>query len=125
MRAMILDAPLRPLRLGEVPIPSPRPGQLLLRIRACGLCRTDLHIIDGELKDPKLPLIPGHQIVAEVVACGDTATRFTVGERVGVPWLGSTCGNCRYCLSGRENLCPAAHFTGYHLDGGFAEMCLS
>lgn len=123
MRAMILDARGRPPRLGDVPIPKPGPGQLLLRVRACGLCRTDLHVVDGELAEPKLPLIPGHQIVAEVVAHGAGASRFAVGERVGVPWLGFTCGSCGYCRSGRENLCPAARFTGYQIDGGFAEMC--
>src|SRR5205085_4057092 len=99
-------------------------GQLLLRVRACGLCRTDLHVVDGELKEPKLPLIPGHQIVAEVVGRGaadGAAPRFAVGDRVGVPWLGYTCGRCPYCRSGRENLCDRAQFTGYQLDGGYAE----
>jgi propanol-preferring alcohol dehydrogenase len=124
MRAMILDAPRRPLRLAEVPEPSPAPHQLLLRVRACGLCRTDLHVVDGELKEPKLPLIPGHQIVGEVIARGAAAQRFPVGARVGVPWLGSTCGHCDYCRSGRENLCKEARFTGYQIDGGFAEMCV-
>lgn len=125
MRAMILDAPGQRLRLGELPVPTPGPGQVLLRVRVCGLCRTDLHIVNGELKEPKLPLVLGHQIIAEVAACGAKAERFAVGERVGVPWLGETCGACRYCLSRRENLCPSARFTGYQKNGGFAEMCIA
>lgn len=122
---MIFDAPGRPLRLGEVAAPVPSPEQILLRVRACGLCRTDLHIVDGELAEPKRPLIPGHQIVAEVVQRGAAASRFAIGDRVGVPWLGATCGRCRYCQSGRENLCPEARFTGYQIDGGFAELCVA
>lgn len=125
MRAMILDAPNLPLCYGERHEPSVGRGELLLRVRACGLCRTDLHIVDGELKHPKLPLIPGHQIVAEVVARGEGATRFAIGERVGVPWLGWTCGQCDACKRGRENLCKLARFTGYDIDGGFAEMCVA
>ena len=103
-------------------IPLPEPGQILIRVRACGVCRTDLHVVDGELPEPKLPLVLGHQIVGEVV---DGGSRFAPGARVGVPWLGWTDGDCRYCLSGRENLCDAARFTGYHLDGGFAELAVA
>jgi propanol-preferring alcohol dehydrogenase len=121
MRAMILNSPGEPLRLTEVPAPKPEAEQVLIRVRACGVCRTDLHVVDGELRDPKLPLIPGHQIVGEVVETGEHIERFAPGDRVGVPWLGWTCGRCRYCLSGRENLCDDARFTGYQIDGGFAE----
>ena len=122
---MLLDSQPGPLRLAEVEVPSPEPGQVLLRVRACGICRTDLHIIDGELDQPKLPLIPGHQIVATVVSAGPGADRFETGERVGVPWLGWTCGQCEYCRSGRENLCERAEFTGYTVDGGYAEFALA
>lgn len=125
MRAMILDAPRRPLRFAEIPDPRPGPGQLLLRVRACGLCRTDLHVVDGELAEPKLPLIPGHQIVAEVAALGENATGYALGDRVGVPWLGGSCGHCPYCESGDENLCDNARYTGYQVDGGFAELCVA
>jgi alcohol dehydrogenase, propanol-preferring len=118
MRAMVLDAPGQPLRAGEVPEPEAGPGQVALDVMACGVCRTDLHIVDGELTDPKLPLVLGHQIVARVAGGGE---RFAPGQRVGVPWLGWTDGNCRYCRSGRENLCDRALFTGYNLDGGYAE----
>jgi len=117
MRAMILDAPGMPLRGGEVPRPVLAAGQVRLRVSACGVCRTDLHVRDGELPDPKLPLVLGHQIVGTVIE-GDG---FAPGARVGVPWLGWTCGECRYCRSGRENLCDRARFTGYTLDGGYAE----
>ncbi len=119
MRAMVLDSPGTPLRAAEIPDPKPGPGQILVTVSACGVCRTDLHIVDGELPDPALPLVPGHQVVGEVVAAGD---RFRAGDRVGVPWLGWTCGECRYCTSNRENLCDRARFTGYHLDGGYAEL---
>jgi propanol-preferring alcohol dehydrogenase len=122
MRAMVLDAPQTPLRLAEIPDPAPADGQLLLRVRACGVCRTDLHVVDGELERPKLPLVLGHQIVGEVVRGGE---RFDEGARVGVPWLGWTCGECRYCLSARENLCDNARFTGYDLDGGYAELAVA
>jgi len=117
MRAMVLDAPGRPLRLQELDDPVAGAGQLLLRVRACGVCRTDLHIVDGELDVPRLPVVPGHQIVATVA--GDEA------RRVGVPWLGWTCGACRFCRSGRENLCDRARFTGRDLDGGFAELAVA
>ena len=125
MRAMLLEAPRRPLRLADLPDPRPGPGQLLLSVHACGVCRTDLHVFDGELPDPKLPLVLGHQIVGTVVALGPDAARFALGRRVGVPWLGSTCGRCRYCRAGQENLCDSARYTGYQLDGGFAELCLA
>lgn len=128
MRALVLRAPKTPLEPADVPEPVPGPGQVLLRVRACAVCRTDLHVVDGELTEPKLPLIPGHQIVAEVVSevprDGD-APRFTPGQRVGVPWLGSTCGACEHCAGGRENLCDAARFTGYQIDGGFAELAVA
>jgi propanol-preferring alcohol dehydrogenase len=117
---MVLERPGQPLVLQELPVPEPGPGQVLLRVRACGVCRTDLHIVAGELPGPKLPLVLGHQIVGEVVRAGPGANRFVPGQRVGVPWLGWTCGECRYCRSGRENLCDRARFTGYTLDGGFA-----
>ncbi|MDI3339216.1 MAG: zinc-dependent alcohol dehydrogenase family protein [Sphaerobacter sp.] len=125
MRAMLLDAPGRPLRLAELPRPEPGPGQVLLRVRACAVCRTDLHLVAGELPDPALPIIPGHEIVGTVVAAGPGATRFAPGTRVGVPWLGWTCGTCRFCRSGRENLCDAARFTGYQLHGGYAEYTVA
>jgi propanol-preferring alcohol dehydrogenase len=122
MRAMVLDAPRRPLRPVELPDPTVTAGQMLLRVRACGVCRTDLHIVDGELSSPKVPLVPGHQIVGEVVAGGE---RFAPATRVGVPWLGWTCGECRFCRSGQENLCDRARFTGYDLDGGYAELVVA
>lgn len=121
MRAMILESVGESLRAAGVPVPVPGPGQVLLRVRACGVCRTDLHVVDGELPDPKLPLIPGHQIVGVVEETGEGAERFAAGDRVGVPWLGHTDGACRYCRSGRENLCDEARFTGYDIDGGYAE----
>jgi propanol-preferring alcohol dehydrogenase len=116
---MVLDAPGGPLREAERPTPVAEPGQVLVAVAACGVCRTDLHVVDGELPDPKLPLVPGHQVVGRVVEGGE---RFAPGDRVGIPWLGWTCGECRYCLSGRENLCDRARFTGYQLDGGYAEL---
>jgi propanol-preferring alcohol dehydrogenase len=125
MRAMFLDAPGRPLREAVVPDPVPGPGQLLLRVAACAVCRTDLHVVDGDLPDPKLPLVLGHEIVGVVEALGDGTSRFAAGERVGVPWLGFACGHCRFCESGSENLCDGARFTGYHLDGGFAERTVA
>jgi alcohol dehydrogenase, propanol-preferring len=125
MRAMILDVPGEPLRVAEVASPEPGEGQVLLRVHCCAVCRTDLHVVDGELPDPRLPLIPGHQIVGAVERIGEHTDGFTVGERVGVPWLGWTDGECRYCLSGRENLCENARFTGYQIDGGYAEYALA
>jgi propanol-preferring alcohol dehydrogenase len=121
MQAMVLEGPGRPLQLQEVPVPRPEPGQVLVKVAACGVCRTDIHIMDGELTEPKLPLIPGHEIVGTVVETGREVNAFHVGDRVGIPWLGFTCGRCRYCLKGQENLCRDARFTGYTLDGGFAE----
>ncbi len=125
MRAMILNAPHTPLHLAELPVPVPGAGQVLLKVRACGVCHTDLHILDGELAQPKLPLVLGHQIVGTVVQSGPGAQRFKMGERVGVPWLGATDGTCRYCLRGQENLCDHPTFTGYSVDGGFAEYTLA
>jgi len=122
---MLLEAAGRPLVAASVPRPEPGPRQLLLRVLACGVCRTDLHVADGDLAHPKLPLVLGHEIVAEVAARGPEAERFPLGARVGVPWLGWTCGTCRYCRSGRENLCDGARFTGYHLDGGYAEYTVA
>ena len=122
MRAMVLGAQRTPLRAAEIADPQPGAGQILLRVRACGVCRTDLHIVDGDLAQPKLPLVPGHQIVGEVVDGGE---RFEPGARVGVPWLGWTCGECRFCLADQENLCDRAHFTGYDLDGGYAELAVA
>jgi len=125
MKAMVLERPGVPLREVERPVPSPGPGQVLLRVRACGVCRTDLHVVDGELPDLGRPVVPGHQIVGEVEAVGARVDRLAAGRRVGVPWLGWTCGSCRFCASGRENLCAEARFTGYHLDGGFAEHAVA
>ena len=122
---MLLEAARQPLRKAELPRPAPGPSQLLLKVLACGVCRTDLHIVDGELRDPKLPLVLGHEIVGEVMAAGPGCERFAAGSRVGVPWLGWTCGSCRFCRSGRENLCDRARFTGYHLDGGYAEYAVA
>ncbi|WP_066378878.1 zinc-dependent alcohol dehydrogenase family protein [Anabaena sp. CA = ATCC 33047] len=125
MRAMILEATGQPLRLVDLPMPSYNSEQLLIRVHACAVCRTDLHIVDGELTQPKLPLILGHQIVGTVEAIGANVDNFHVGQRVGVPWLGYTCDRCPYCLSGRENLCDFAEFTGYNLDGGYAEYTVA
>ncbi|MGH3133332.1 MAG: zinc-dependent alcohol dehydrogenase family protein [Gaiellaceae bacterium] len=122
MRAMVLEEERQPLRLTEVPEPEPTPAQVLIRVRACGVCRTDLHIVDGDLTEPKLRLVPGHQIVGEVLAAG---RRFEAGARVGVPWLAWTCEECRYCLAGNENLCDRARFTGYDVDGGYAELAVA
>jgi alcohol dehydrogenase, propanol-preferring len=122
---MVLDRPGVVLREQRLDDPIPGSGQVLARVRACGVCRTDLHVVDGELPHPKLPLIPGHQIVADVADVGERADRFAVGDRVGVPWLGWTDGTCRYCRSGRENLCDRARFTGYTLDGGYAELVVA
>jgi alcohol dehydrogenase, propanol-preferring len=122
MRAMVLARARAPLEPAELPAPEPGPGQVLLRVHACGVCRTDLHIVDGELTEPKLPLVPGHQIVGEVIEGG---TRFEPGARIGVPWLGWTDGECSYCRTGHENLCDNARFTGYDLDGGYAELVVA
>lgn len=125
MRAMILSAPQQPLQWVDLPMPQPGERQVLLRVHACGICRTDLHVVDGELPQPKLPLVPGHQIVGTVVERGVGAEFFAIGERVGVPWLGQTCHRCSYCRSQRENLCDNARFTGYQLDGGYAEYAVA
>jgi propanol-preferring alcohol dehydrogenase len=125
MKAMIMREPRQPLREADVPRPGAGDGQILIRVSACAVCRTDLHVIDGDLTDPKLPLILGHEIVGEIVELGAGVTGFTAGQRVGVPWLGWTCGECRYCMTGRENLCDAARFTGYQIDGGYAEYAVA
>ena len=126
MRAMRLLRPGTRLALAEaMDTPAPGPHQLLLRVAACGVCRTDLHILDGELTEPKLPLVPGHEIVGTVVEAGAGVDRFSIGDRVGVPWLGWTCGTCEYCKTGRENLCDRARFTGYQIDGGYAELTVA
>src|SRR5215468_4296657 len=120
MRAMVLDRPGRPLVLRERPVPQPGPGEILVAVSACGVCRTDLHVVDGELPHPKLPIVPGHEIVGRVAALGGGVAGFEIDQRVGIPWLGATCGVCPYCRSGRENLCDAPLFTGYTRDGGYA-----
>jgi propanol-preferring alcohol dehydrogenase len=119
-QAMVLVEPKRPLELTRLPSTQPGAHEVLIRVRACGVCRTDLHIVDGELTQPKLPLVPGHEIIGEIAALGEGAERFTLGERVGVSWLASTDGVCKYCRAGQENLCEAALFTGYTVDGGYA-----
>jgi alcohol dehydrogenase, propanol-preferring len=125
MKAMVLDRPGERLRLAELPVPEPGAGQILVRVKACAVCRTDLHVVDGELPEPKLPLVPGHEIVGEVARLGLGVDRFRPGERVGIPWLGYTCGQCRFCLAGQENLCDAARFTGYQIDGGYSEYTVA
>src|SRR6266852_1580320 len=125
MQAMVLDAAGTSLRLAELGEPKVGDDEILLKVRACGVCRTDLHVVDGELREPKLPLVPGHEIVGTVVAAGRSVDRFRLGDRVGVPWLGWTCGICAYCRSGRENLCDRARFTGYQIDGGYAELTVA
>jgi len=125
MRAMRLHAPGEPLRLETLPRPQPGPGEVQLRVLACGVCRTDLHVVDGELTEPRLPLVPGHEIVGEVTALGEGVTGVAVGQRVGVPWLGWTCGECAPCRRGEENLCECAEFTGYTRNGGYAEYCVA
>ncbi len=125
MRAMVLETQRSPLVLREIPTPKPGPGQALVRVHACAVCRTDLHVIDGDLPNPKLPLIPGHEIVGTVVELGEGVDRFQPGDRIGIPWLGWTCGTCRYCRSGQENLCDSARFTGYDIDGGYAEYTVA
>jgi propanol-preferring alcohol dehydrogenase len=122
MRAMVLFKPGSPLRETSLPDPQPTTGDILIRVAACAVCRTDLHVVDGELPNPKIPLVPGHEIVGHVIGVGPNAHRFAVGDRVGVPWLGKTCGICEYCKNGLENLCNAPQFTGYTRDGGYAEM---
>lgn len=125
MRAMLLKQPRHPLVLEEVPVPEPQPGQVRIKVSACAVCRTDLHVADGELPHPKLPLIPGHEIVGRIDALGTGVAPFQIGDRVGVPWLGWTCGQCEYCRTKRENLCDHARFTGYTIDGGYAEFTVA
>src|ERR1700730_15303709 len=125
MRAMVLERPGEPLQLRDVSIPRLQRGQVLVRIAACAVCRTDLHIVDGELPNPKAPLIPGHQIVGRIERAGPEVEGFSIGDRVGVPWRGWTCGECSYCRSNRENLCDRARFTGYTIDGGYAEFAVA
>jgi alcohol dehydrogenase, propanol-preferring len=125
MRAMLFESSVLQLRESEIPDPVPAAGQLLIDVHACGVCRTDLHLVDGELPHPKRPVIPGHEIVGTVAALGDGVSGFSVGERVGVPWLGHTCGHCRFCVTQRENLCDTAGFTGYTIDGGYAERTVA
>jgi propanol-preferring alcohol dehydrogenase len=124
-RAMRMHAARAPLRLEAVAIPTPGVGQVLLRVHACAVCRTDLHVVDADLTEPKLPLVPGHEIIGTVAALGSEVDRFDIGDRVGVPWLGWTCGVCAFCRSGRENLCDQARFTGYQIDGGYAEYTVA
>lgn len=125
MKAMVLEKQGEPLKLKEVPVPEPNENQVLIKIHTCGVCHTDLHIVDKELTNPKLPLIIGHEIVGTIVKKGNSVSKFNLGERVGVPWLGYTCGECKYCKVGKENLCENALFTGYNIDGGYAEYCVA
>ena len=125
MKAMVLQRPGAGLLPMEMPVPEPGPGQVLVEVSACGVCRTDLHVVDGDLKDPKLPIIPGHEIVGRVARLGAGVSRFEIGDRVGIPWLGHTCGHCRFCLKERENLCDSPGFTGYQIDGGYAEFAVA
>jgi propanol-preferring alcohol dehydrogenase len=125
MKAMVLERPGEPLALKTLPVPEPGPSQVLLRVKACGVCRTDLHIVDGELTEPKLPLVPGHEIVGIIERIGEAVTCLEPGQRVGVPWLGESCQRCGFCKTGRENLCDSAKFTGYQLDGGYAEFTVA
>ena len=125
MKAMVLESVRQPLVFRDIPVPRPEGNQVLVRINACAICRTDLHVIDGELPAPKLPLVPGHQIVGTISELGDQVAGLEPGERIGIPWLGRTCGHCAYCASGRENLCDDARFTGYQLDGGYAEYAVA
>src|SRR2546423_7700448 len=125
MKAMMLKSRAQPLELTELAVPEPGPEQILIRMRACGVCRTDLHVVDGELTEGKLPVVPGHEVIGEVVEHGAAVRAYTRGDRVGVPWLGYTCGVCEYCARGQENLCDSARFTGYDLDGGYAEYLVA
>src|SRR5216117_3718892 len=129
MKACMLRSPAaietNPLECNEVPMPQPKSGEVLVRVRACGVCRTDLHVIEGELPPRKSPVIPGHQVVGRIEQVGERVTRFRGGERVGIPWLHQTCGECEYCRAGKENLCERATFTGYVVDGGYAEYAVA
>jgi len=125
MRAMLFETPRQPLRAVDIPTPEPQATQVLVKVSACAVCRTDLHVVDGELPNPKLPLVPGHEIVGVIVEKGKDVRRFKAGDRVGIPWLGWTCGGCEFCRGGRENLCDRARFTGYTLDGGYGEFAVA
>jgi len=125
MRAMVLDNPGEALQLRDIPKPTPSAGEVLIKVHACGVCRTDLHVVDGDLTEPALPIVPGHQIIGTVAAIGNGVSSLATGQRVGVPWLGGSCGECRYCRSERENLCDHARYTGYQINGGFAEYCVA
>ncbi len=125
MYAMVMEKSGQKLIYIQVMKPEPSENEVLIKVHACGICRTDLHVVDGELKNPKLPLIPGHQIVGTIEKIGSSVTNFLIGQRIGVPWLGGSCETCQFCLSGRENLCDQARFTGYQIDGGFAEYCVA
>lgn len=125
MRAMLLQAVGRPLVMTDLPEPQLGSGQVVVRVHACGVCRTDLHVVDGELPDAKYPLVPGHEIVGHVIALGEGVTEYALGDRVGIPWLGWSCGTCRFCLAGEENLCDQARFTGYQIDGGYADRAVA
>jgi propanol-preferring alcohol dehydrogenase len=125
MRAMVLEAPRTPLKEMVLARPRPGPGEVLVKVAACAVCRTDLHVVDGELTEPKLPIIPGHEIIGRVVQAGEGVEGFAIGQRVGIPWLGWTCGACAFCRAGQENLCPHARFTGYQIDGGYAEYAVA
>lgn len=125
MRAMLLEEPNKPLILSDIPRAEPGPDQILIKVSACGVCRTDLHVVDGELTEPILPIVPGHEIIGQVVETGINVERYTTGDRVGIPWLGYTCGTCRPCRAGRDNLCENAKFTGYQIDGGYAEYAVA
>ena len=125
MRAMLLETPRQTLRAADICVPKPAASQVLVKVAACAVCRTDLHVVDGELPNPKLPLVPGHEIVGTIIEKGRGVQRFKIGERVGIPWLGWTCGECEFCRTGRENLCDRAGFTGYTLDGGYAEFTVA
>ena len=125
MRAMVLERPGMPLRLQEKEDPILGPGKVLVRVTACGVCRTDLHVVDGDLTEPKLPIIPGHEIVGTVIGIGRDVVNFKEGDRIGIPWLGRTCGHCSHCVSGDENLCDEPGFTGYQIDGGYADMAVA
>ena len=125
MKAMVLEKPGTPLRMVERDTPEPRAGEVLVKVRACAVCRTDLHVVDGDLTKPSLPIVPGHEIVGEIIGLGASIRNLAIGDRVGIPWLGHTCGTCRFCRSEHENLCDEARFTGYQIDGGFATHCIA
>src|SRR5687768_9914924 len=125
MHAMVLETPGQPVQPRALPCPQPGPDEVLVKVVACAVCRTDLHVVDGELPDPKRPIIPGHEIIGYVVTCGANVDQFSIGERVGIPWLGWTCGHCEYCRREQENLCPRARFTGYQIDGGYADYTVA